>query len=162
MKLPYLFCVRVISSKRNTALESQGGRSSDKNLKSHCSLSRAVEVFPPWVEFSRCFKSSTKEFTFTRQLSKFATSNAPRRDARVSRASQSLHSCIVTCSSVSPGLRAACHQPNSAEVDCVLDTERLGQKACENDMFSANCANISRALVQHLSSTEGKKQNDTN
>ena len=34
----------------------------------------------------------------------------------------------------------------------MLGTERLGQKASENDKFSANCANTSRALVQHLSS----------
>lgn len=33
----------------------------------------------------------------------------------------------------------------------MLETERLGQKASKNDWFSANCANTSKALVQHLS-----------
>ena len=37
--------------------------------------------------------------------------------------------------------------------------ERLGQKASENDKFSANCAKMSRALVQHLSSIEGEEKN---
>lgn len=158
MELPYLFCVWVSSSKRTTALESRWGRSSDKNLKSYCSFSIGVEVFLSWVELSICFKSFSREFTLTRQLSKFATSTAPRRDARVSRTNQSLQSCTVTCSSVSPGFRAASHQPNSVEVDWVLEKERLGQKASENDKFSANCASMSRALVQHLSPIERKQK----
>ena len=39
----------------------------------------------------------------------------------------------------------------------MLEKERLGQKASENDKFSANCANMSRALVQHLSPIERKQ-----
>ena len=154
MESSYLFCMFVSSSKRITLFESQGGRSSDKILELNSSFSIAVRAFSSWVDLSISFKSCAKELILTWQLSKLATSNAPRSDARVSQASQSLLSCTVTCSSVSPGFRAAPHQPNSAEVDWVLDTERLGQKASENDMFSANCAKISRALEQHLSSVE--------